>query len=107
MCVSRRHFAPGQSLFITPGVYRRTRLVESRRLRSSFVEVLRQFRQETGFLLIAHSQSFALRQRAPLCVTPAKAGVHLPGRAFLPPWRDGNDVLMRNGPHSVRKESGK
>ncbi|MGO8734634.1 MAG: transposase, partial [Terriglobia bacterium] len=52
MPVSRRHFAPGQLQFITSSVYRRTKLFDSQRLRSNFVEVLRQFRQEAGFLLI-------------------------------------------------------
>ena len=52
MPVSRRHFSPGQLQFITSSVYRRTRLFDRQRLRSNFVEVLRQFRQETGLLLM-------------------------------------------------------
>ena len=50
--VSRRYFAPGQLQFITSSVYRRRRLFDSLRLRGLFVEVLRQWRQVTGFLLI-------------------------------------------------------
>ena len=52
MSVSRRYFAPGQLQFITSSVYRRRKLCDSPRLRGVFVEVLRQLRQETGFLLI-------------------------------------------------------
>ena len=52
MPVSRRHFSPGQLQFITSSVYRRMKLFDSHRLRADFVEVLRQLRQETGFLLI-------------------------------------------------------
>jgi REP element-mobilizing transposase RayT len=52
MPVSRRCFAPGESQFITSSVYRRRRLFASPRLRGVFVDVLRQLRQETGFLLI-------------------------------------------------------
>ena len=52
MPVSRRHFAPGQLQFITSSTYRRTKLFDSHRLRCDFVEVLRQFRRETGFLLV-------------------------------------------------------
>jgi hypothetical protein len=50
--VSWRNFAPGQLQFITSSAYRRTRLFESRRFRCDFVEVLWQFGQETGFLLV-------------------------------------------------------
>jgi len=50
--VSRRHFAPGQLQFITSSTYRRTMLFDSHRFRCDFVEVLRQFRRETGFLLV-------------------------------------------------------
>ena len=52
MPVSRRHFAPGQLQFITSSTYRRTMLFDSHRFRCDFVEVLRQFRRETGFLLV-------------------------------------------------------
>jgi len=52
MAVSRRYFAPGQLQFITSSVYRRRKLFDSPRLRGVFVEVLRQLRVETGFLLI-------------------------------------------------------
>lgn len=64
--VCRRHFAPGHLQFITSSTYRRTKLFDSHRLHCDFVEVLGQFRQEAGFLLIAPSQSFTLRQRADL-----------------------------------------
>ena len=52
MPVSRRHFSPGQLQFITSSTYRRTKLFDRHHLRCDFVEVPRQFRQETGFLLI-------------------------------------------------------
>ena len=52
MPVSRRHFAPGQLQFITSSTYRRTKLFDSHRFRCDFVEVLRQFRREAGFLLL-------------------------------------------------------
>ena len=52
MAVSRRYFAPGQLQFITSSVYRRLKLFDSYRLRLMFVEVLREYRQELGFLLI-------------------------------------------------------
>ena len=52
MSVSRRFFAPGQLQFITSTVYRRLKLFDSYRLRLMFVEVLREYRQELGFLLI-------------------------------------------------------
>jgi len=38
--------------FITDSTYRRTRLFDSQRFRSSFVEVLGRLRQEMGFLLV-------------------------------------------------------
>jgi len=50
--VSQRYFAPGQLQFITSSVYWRMKLFDSPRLRGEFVEVLRQLRQEAGFLLI-------------------------------------------------------
>jgi len=52
MPVSRRYFAPGQLQFITSSVYRRLKLFDSYRLRGVFLDVLRQLRQETGFLLL-------------------------------------------------------
>ena len=52
MPVYRRHFEPGQRQFITTSTYRRLKLFDSDRFRWSFVEVLRQLRQETAFLLI-------------------------------------------------------
>jgi REP element-mobilizing transposase RayT len=52
MPVARRHFAPGQLQFITSSVYRRLKLFDSQRLRFMFVELLREYRQEKGFLLI-------------------------------------------------------
>jgi len=52
MSVSRRYFAPGQLQFITSSVYRRLKLFDCPHLRSAFVEVLREYRQEKGFLLI-------------------------------------------------------
>jgi len=51
MSVSRRYFAPGQLEFITSSVYRRLALFDSYRLRLMFVEALREYRQEVGFLL--------------------------------------------------------
>jgi len=48
----RRYFAPGHLKFITSSVYRRRKLFDSPRLRSVFVEVLRQLRRVKGFLLI-------------------------------------------------------
>ncbi len=51
MSVSRRCFGPGQLQFITSSVYRRLKLFDSYRLRRLFVEVLRECRQEAGFLL--------------------------------------------------------
>ncbi len=50
--VSRRHFAPGQLQFITSSTYRRTKLFDSDCFHYDFIEVLRQFRRETCFLLI-------------------------------------------------------
>jgi REP element-mobilizing transposase RayT len=52
MPVSGRHFAPGQLQFITSSTYRRTKLFDSHRFLYDFVEVLRQFWRETGFLLV-------------------------------------------------------
>jgi len=52
MPVARRYFAPGQLQFITSRVYGRLNLFDSQRLRFLFVELLRQYRQEKGFLLI-------------------------------------------------------
>ena len=51
MPFSTRHFAPGQLQFITSSTYRRAKLFDSHRFRCDFVEVLRQFRREAGFLL--------------------------------------------------------
>ena len=47
-----RHFEPGELQFITTSTYRRLKLFDSDRFRRTFVEVLREVRQETGFLLI-------------------------------------------------------
>ncbi|MGO9271823.1 MAG: REP-associated tyrosine transposase [Terriglobia bacterium] len=47
-----RHFEPGEMQFITTNTYRRLKLSDSDRFRGTFVEVLREVRQETGFLLI-------------------------------------------------------
>jgi hypothetical protein len=47
-----RHFEPGQLQFITTSAYRRSRLFTCQRFCWTFVETLRQLRQETGFLLI-------------------------------------------------------
>ena len=47
-----RHFEPGELQFITTSTYHRLRLFGSDRLRRTFVEVLREVRQETGFLLL-------------------------------------------------------
>ncbi|MGO9273595.1 MAG: transposase, partial [Terriglobia bacterium] len=47
-----RHFEPGELQFITTSTCRRLKLFDSDRFRRTFVEVLREVRQETGFLLI-------------------------------------------------------
>ncbi len=52
MSLSRRYFAPSQLQFITSSVYGRLKLFDNYRLRLMFVEVLREYRQELGFLLI-------------------------------------------------------
>ena len=52
MPIYGRHFEPGQLQFITTCAYRRSRLFTCQRFCSTFVETLRQVRQETGFLLI-------------------------------------------------------
>lgn len=52
MPVYRRHFPPGQLQFITTSTYRRTKVFESERFRWDFDEILRELRQEMGFLLI-------------------------------------------------------
>jgi len=52
MPVYGRHFEPGELQFITTGTYRRLKLFASDRFRYTFVEVLREVRRETGFLLI-------------------------------------------------------
>jgi REP element-mobilizing transposase RayT len=45
-----RHFEPGQLQFITTSTYRRSRLFTCQRFCWTFVETLRQLRDETGFL---------------------------------------------------------
>jgi REP element-mobilizing transposase RayT len=52
MRVSRPYFAPGQLQFITSSVHRRLQLFDSHRLCCKFVEVLRAYGQEAGFLLV-------------------------------------------------------
>ena len=52
MPIYGRHFEPGQWQFITTSTYRRSRLFTCQRFCWTFVETLRQLRQETGFLLI-------------------------------------------------------
>jgi len=52
MPIYGRHFEPGQLQFITTSTYRRSRLFTCQRLCWTFVETLRQLRQETGFLLL-------------------------------------------------------
>jgi len=52
MPVYGRHFEPGELQFITTSTYRRLKLFASDRFRYTFVEVLREVRRETGFLLI-------------------------------------------------------
>jgi REP element-mobilizing transposase RayT len=52
MSTSWRYFAPRQLEFITSSVYCRMKLFDSLRLRGELVEVLRQLRQETGFLFV-------------------------------------------------------
>ena len=47
-----RHFQPGELQFITTSTYRRLKLFDSDRFRCTLVEVLREVRQERGFLLI-------------------------------------------------------
>ena len=51
MPIYARHFVRGELQFITTSTYRRARLFTCQRFRWIFVEVLRQLRQETGFLL--------------------------------------------------------
>ncbi len=51
MPIYARHFVRGELQFITTSTYRRARLFTCQRFRGIFVEVLRQLRQETGFLL--------------------------------------------------------
>ena len=51
MPIYGRHFERGQLQFITTSTYRRSRLFTCQRFRWIFVDVLRQLRQETGFLL--------------------------------------------------------
>ena len=52
MPIYGRHFEPGQLQFITTSTFRRSRLFTCQRFCWTFVETLRQLRQETGFLLI-------------------------------------------------------
>ena len=52
MSVSRRYFAPARLQFITSSAYGRLKLFDSYRLRLMFVGVLREYRQQLGFLLI-------------------------------------------------------
>jgi len=52
MPIYGRHFEPGQLQFITTSTYRRLKLFDSLRFRWTFVELLRELRQETGCLLI-------------------------------------------------------
>jgi REP element-mobilizing transposase RayT len=52
MPVYRRYFDPGQLQFITSSTYRRVKLFDSERFRRDFVDVLRQLREQWGFLLI-------------------------------------------------------
>jgi len=52
MPVYGRHDEPGQLQFITTSTYRRAQLFELDLFRWYFVQVLRQLRNETGFLLI-------------------------------------------------------
>jgi REP element-mobilizing transposase RayT len=51
MPIYGRHFEPGQLQFITTSTYRRSRLFTCRKFCGIFVDVLRQLRGETGFLL--------------------------------------------------------
>jgi hypothetical protein len=52
MAVQRSNYELGQLQSITPSTYRRTKLFDGGRFRRSFVQVLRQLRQENAFLLI-------------------------------------------------------
>jgi putative transposase len=52
MPIYGRHFEPSLLQFITTSTYRRRRLFRYQRFCGTFVETLRQLRQETGFLLI-------------------------------------------------------
>jgi putative transposase len=52
MPIYGRHFEPGQLHFIATSTYRRNRLFTCQRFCWTFVETLRQLRDETGFLLI-------------------------------------------------------
>ena len=47
-----RHYTPGQSQFITTGVYRRVQLSRSDQLARHFVDVLRELHAEMKFVLI-------------------------------------------------------
>jgi len=51
MPIYGRHFEPGQLQFITTSTYRRSRLFTCQRFYWTFVETLRQLRQDTRFLL--------------------------------------------------------
>ena len=52
MPIYGRHFEPGQLQLVTTSTFRRARLFTCQRFCWTFVETLRQLRQETGFLLI-------------------------------------------------------
>ncbi len=52
MPIYGRHFDPGQLQFITTSTYRRSPLFTCQRVCWTFVETLRQVRQETGSLLL-------------------------------------------------------
>lgn len=52
MPIYGRRFEPGQLQFITTSTCRRPQVFQSQRFRWTFVEVLRELRQETGSLLI-------------------------------------------------------
>jgi putative transposase len=52
MPIYGRHFEPGQLQFITTSAYRRSRIFTCQRFCWTFVDILRQLREETGFLLI-------------------------------------------------------
>ena len=75
MPIYGRHFEPGQLQFITTSTYRRSRLFTCQRFCWTFVETLRQLRQETGFLLIGW---VLMPEHFHLLIRPQPAASHRP-----------------------------